>query len=192
MSARNVRIGDILGLRRDQIDVDTAEIYREIGVRSFGNGLFIKDAVSGSDLGSKRVFRIRDGDLVISNVFAWEGAVAVAGHEHDGLIGSHRFMTWTPHDPDEVSVHFLQHFFASDTGLELLRRASPGSAGRNRTLSIKNFEAIQVPLPDIDEQRRIAKMLERVDYASSKARRLTRIAEALLPATRNEVFDAMR
>ena len=48
----------------------------EIGVRSFGRGIFHKEPIDGTALGNKRVFRIEPGDLVLSNVFAWEGAVA--------------------------------------------------------------------------------------------------------------------
>ena len=47
---------------------------------------------------TKRVFRIEPGDLVISNVFAWEGAIAVASDDEAGTIGSHRFMTFVPAD----------------------------------------------------------------------------------------------
>lgn len=140
--------------------------YTEIGVRSFGRGLFLKNPLTGADLGSKRVFRIKAGDLVVSNVFAWEGAVAVAAETHDGRIGSHRFMTWTPRVAD-VSVRYLNHYFASDQGLDQLRAASPGSAGRNRTLSIKNFEAIEVPLPDLAEQQRIAAHLDSITSSLS-------------------------
>ncbi len=39
-------------------------------------------------------FAIEPGDLLFSNVFAWEGAVALAGDAESGLIGSHRFMTY--------------------------------------------------------------------------------------------------
>lgn len=164
MTIRRARVGDILNLRRERVEVEPSGTYREIGVRSFGRGLFIKDPADGAALGDKRVFRVRMGDLVVSNVFAWEGAVAVAGSEHDELIGSHRFMTWVPR-ADDVSVDYLRHYFASERGLESLRRASPGSAGRNRTLSINNFEAIEVPLPPVNEQRRIASHLDRVGAA---------------------------
>ncbi len=32
--------------------------------------------------------------MILSNVFAWEGAIAVAGVDEAGLVGSHRFMTY--------------------------------------------------------------------------------------------------
>lgn len=165
MSMPTERIGKLLALQRRAVDVDPAATYQEIGVRSFGRGLFVKPMVTGADLGGKRVFKIKDRDLVVSNVFAWEGAVAVASADHDEMIGSHRFMTWTPRRGN-VDVGYLRHYFGSDAGLESLSRASPGSAGRNRTLSIDNFEAIEVPLPKIDEQRRIAAHLDRIVSAT--------------------------
>lgn len=153
------RVGDVLRLQRRPVVVDPSAQYEEIGVRSFGKGIFHKDPVSGAELGNKRVFRIQPGDLVLSNVFAWEGAVAVAGLGESGKIGSHRFMTYTPLD-NQIDTSWAAWFFRSEPGLELIARASPGSAGRNRTLAIDRFENLMIPLPLIVEQRRIAARLE--------------------------------
>lgn len=161
---RRLPVRRVLELKRRAVEVQPDERYREIGVRSFARGLFLKDSVSGHELGSKRVFYVEPDDLVVSNIFAWEGAVAVASAEHVGTIGSHRFMTWTA--LGDVDVRYIAHYFASEHGLAQLRNASPGSAGRNRTLSIKNFEAIDIPLPDLPEQRRIAAHLDSVVAAS--------------------------
>lgn len=160
MSVEWVRFGDVMELQRRRVEPELDRSYREVGVRSFGKGLFIKEPRLGSAIGDKKVYGVEPGDLVVSNVFAWEGAVAVAGNDAEGTIGSHRFMTWTP--SKGIEVGYLAHFLASDAGLELLRAASPGSAGRNRTLSIKNLESIVVPLPSIDEQRRISAHLDRL------------------------------
>lgn len=147
----------LLRLQRRSVEIEPDTTYQEIGVRSFGRGLFLKDPVSGVEIGSKRVFEIHEGDFVVSNVFAWEGAVGIADAEHHGRIGSHRFMTWTP--VSEVKVNYLVEFFRSSRGVAALAAASPGSAGRNRTLSIANFEAIRVPLPSDADQERIAAYL---------------------------------
>lgn len=158
---RRARVGDVLQLQRRAVAINPAEEYAEIGVRSFGKGIFHKEPVSGLRLGNKRVFEIRPGDLVISNVFAWEGAVGLAGESEQGRIGSHRFMTFTASDSD-VDLNYLRYFFVSEAGVAMLGQASPGSAGRNRTLAVERFEALEVPLPDIDEQRRTAAHLDRV------------------------------
>lgn len=154
-----VRVGDALKLQRRQVTVDPLSMYGEIGVRSFGRGIFHKEPVAGADFGTKRVFRVEPGDLVLSNVFAWEGAIAVASEKERGLIGSHRFMTYRP-SSEEVSTNYVRYFLLSDRGLELIRRASPGSAGRNRTLGINAFESMEIPLPLIGEQRRIAAAID--------------------------------
>jgi type I restriction enzyme, S subunit len=167
MSVECVRVGDVLSLQRRMVKVDFDGTYEEIGIRSFGRGVFHKEPVPGAALGMKRVFRIEPGDLLLSNVFAWEGAIAVAAEAERGKIGSHRFMTYTAVD-NRIETAWASWFFRSEPGLELIRKASPGSAGRNRTLAIDRFEALQIPLPPIDEQRQVAVELDRVAFISSE------------------------
>ena len=167
MTVEHVRVGDVLKLQRRSVVVDLSRAYEEIGIRSFGRGIFHKEPVSGADLGTKRVFRVEPGDLVISNVFAWEGAIAVASEGEDGRIGSHRFMTFVPTD-DRIDTPWAAWYFGSEQGLELIRKASPGSAGRNRTLAINRFEALEIPLPAIDEQHRVANRLDNLSAAVSE------------------------
>jgi len=157
-----VRIGDVLLLQRRQVEVESGAFYAEIGVRSFGKGIFHKEPLLGADLGTKRIFSVVPGDLVVSNIFAWEGAVAVATDVDDGRVGSHRFMTWVPKREGLVDVRYVAHFLLSEQGLDLLRRASPGSAGRNKTLGIASFENLLIPLPGFQEQQRIANDIDQL------------------------------
>lgn len=168
-ATERVRVGDLLQIQRRSVGVDPGYEYYEIGVRSFGKGIFHKDPVLGASLGQKRVFYIEPGDLVISNVFAWEGAIAYATESELGRIGSHRFMTFTAIDPGIIDTEWASWYFRSEPGLELIRQASPGSAGRNRTLAIERFEALEIPLPPPDEQRRIALRLERIRGIADRA-----------------------
>ena len=182
MTVHHVRVGDVLRLERRAVDVDPALEYREIGVRSFGKGIFHKVPVAGVELGNKRVFRVEPGDLVLSNVFAWEGAIARATSGEVGMIGSHRFMTYVPKD-DRIDPAWAEWFFLSEPGLELIRVASPGSAGRNRTLAVSRFEDTIIPLPGIDEQRHVVRRLEQVGKATKQlVEAMTRSARLLSAA----------
>jgi type I restriction enzyme S subunit len=184
--------GDVLSLERRPVDVDPLAQYQEIGIRSFGRGIFHKEPVLGADLGNKRVFWIRPGDLIFSNVFAWEGAVALAGPEEAGKIGSHRFMTYIV-QPDIGDVRYLLYFFSSERGLALLRQASPGSAGRNRTLAIDRFASLKIPLPDLEEQRRSARRLEqflsRVQPLDGLVRRADWLTRIVADAAIQRILD---
>lgn len=133
-------------LIRRKIEIDPDEEYPELGIRSFGKGTFHKPAIKGSDLGRKRIYRIEAGDLMFSNVFSWEGAIAVARPEDHGRVGSHRFISRVP-QPGVVTAKFLCFHFLTEAGLQQIGYASPGSAGRNRTLGLKALDAIKVPVP---------------------------------------------
>ena len=56
-----LRIADMAVLRRIPVNVEPGEMYREIGIRSFGRGIFRKEPVTGASLGTKRVFEIHPG-----------------------------------------------------------------------------------------------------------------------------------
>ena len=151
------RFGEVAKLIRRRVVADPDEPYPELGIRSFGKGTFHKPALTGRQLGNKRVFRIKTGDLVFMNVFSWEGAIAVARSEDDGRVGSHRFMA---HEVDvtQATAEFVCYHLLTEHGLGHIRAASPGSAGRNRTLGITKLHAIPVPVPPIEAQQRFTKL----------------------------------
>src|SRR6266571_4009342 len=168
---RTVQVGDALHLVRRPVEVDPIARYEEIGIRSFGRGFFPKPPILGSELGSKRMFEINEGDLVLNIVFAWEGAVALAGPREHKKCASHRFPTYVA-DPEVCDPRYLHYFFMTPRGLAALGQASPGSAGRNRTLNLRALEAVQVELPPVGEQQRIADRVEALVERIEVARKL--------------------
>lgn len=180
MNLAPVRLGDVLELRRQHEVVELDHTYRPVGVRGFGRGIFDYPSTRGADLGKLRFFQLESNRLVVSNIKGWEGAVAVTDQNEDGRIASNRFLTYAG-DAGRVDLAYVKHWLLSDDGLEALGRASPGSADRNRTLSMKNFEAIEVPLPDITEQRRVATHLNGVGGAVDQATQLAAEQQKRLP-----------
>jgi type I restriction enzyme, S subunit len=173
------RVGDVLRLERRPVTVDPLCEYKPIGIRSFGNGIFHYPSTRGSDLSKLRYFEVHPGALVVSNIKAWEGAVAVAGDAENGCVASNRFLSYFPIDDDQIDVRYAAWFFLSERGLPLLQRASPGSADRNRTLAIERFENLELPLPHIDEQRRIvARLVVVLDRAEAIERELAKSSPA--------------
>lgn len=140
---------DVAPIVRRPIPISIESEYPELGVRSFGRGTFHKPPLAGIEVGSKKLFEIRPGDLLFNNVFAWEGAVAVARPEDGGRYGSHRFITCVPRERISTST-FLCFHFLTRKGLEQLGPASPGGAGRNRTLGLAALEPrLQMPRPAV-------------------------------------------
>lgn len=185
--APRCRMGDVAPLVRRPVHVDSSSVYPELGIRSFGRGTFHKPAMSGPEIGSKRIFRIRSGDLLFSNVFAWEGAIAVATAEDDYRVGSHRYITCVP-KLGVATANFLCFFFLTSEGLELIRAASPGGAGRNRTLGLTALEAIEVPVPAIKDQQWFDALQSEVDALTRLQAETAWGLDALLPAILDRAF----
>ncbi|CAM8670421.1 HsdS Restriction endonuclease S subunits [Comamonadaceae bacterium] len=156
------RLGDIAPLIRRPVEIHPDSLYPELGLRSYGKGTFHKPALLGSEVGNKRLFQIRAGDLLFSNVFAWEGAVAVAKPEDDGRYGSHRYITCAV-DATYADTTFLFRYLTTPVGITSLTLASPGGAGRNKTLGLGALADITVPIPPLEEQRKISQILDEVD-----------------------------
>ncbi|SUZ33009.1 hypothetical protein ROE7235_02777 [Roseibaca ekhonensis] len=183
-------MAEVAPLVRRPVEVEPDKTYMELGVRSFGRGTFHKPGLAGMEVGSKKLFTFESGDLVFNIVFAWEGAVAIAKPEDDGRVGSHRFLTCVT-NPDQVAAEFLLFYFRTPEGLQKLGEASPGGAGRNRTLGLKKLEVIEVPIPPIETQRWFNRLQAKAQEIQSIRKRTSVDIDALMPALMHETFKGM-
>lgn len=172
---------------RRPVKIDKAAMYPELGIRSFGKGTFHKPAISGGKLGRKRLFHIHPGDLVFSNVFSWEGAIAVAQDADEGRVGSHRFITCVP-DPTLATAEFLRSWLLTDEGMSHIHEASPGAAGRNRTLGLKKLMIIPVPLPPLEAQQRLTRLSGHIGAARQTQVTVAEELKSILPAMLDLAF----
>jgi type I restriction enzyme S subunit len=154
-----VSLGELLALERRPVKVAPDSYYQEIGIYCFGRGIFHKPPRSGLEVDKKDLFLIKSGDFILQITFAWEGAVAVASAAEDGMYGSVRFPTFRVNE-GKCDPQYLLNYFRTHEGREQLVRICPGSAGRNRVLSIKRLPEVIVPLPPLSEQRRIVAKIE--------------------------------
>lgn len=144
-------MGEVAPIVRRSVEIEPEGEYPELGVRSFGKGVFHKPTLIGAQLDWQKLYRVHAGDVVISNIKAWEGAIAAAGEDDHNRVGSHRYITCVPEE-GVTTADFLCFYLLTAEGIEQVQAASPGSADRNRTLAMKRLEKIKVPIPDYDKQ----------------------------------------
>lgn len=173
-------------VRREQ-PIDLHGSYPELGIRSFGKGTFHKPPLSGSEVGTKRLYRIEPGDLLFSNVFAWEGAIAIAQPADGGRFGSHRFITCRSVQ-SLATAEFLRYYFLTDDGMLKIGEASPGGAGRNRTLGLEKLMTIEVPIPPLAAQQTFDRLQAEVAALKSRHAAIRQANAALVPATLERLF----
>ena len=166
-----VSLGELLRLERRRVKVEPEELYQEIGIYCFGRGIFHKTPRTGFEVGDKDLFLMKEGDFILQVTFAWEGAVAIVSAEEDGMYGSTRYPTFRV-DESRCIPQFLLNYFRTEGGLQQLVKICPGSAGRNRVLSIKRIPEVLVPLPPLAEQRRVVARIEALAAQIHEARTL--------------------
>jgi type I restriction enzyme S subunit len=185
--APRVAMGDIAPLVRRPVTVDPARVYTEIGVRSFYRGLFERRQVLGSDFDWQKLFWIEEGDLVFSNLMAWEQATGLALNRHAGAVGNHRMLTCQA-DRGRMSPEFLYYYFTTEEGHREVLKASPGTMVRNKTLSTKLLPNIPVPVPSLDAQLWFDSLQAKAHAAKAAQAEASAHLDQLLPAMLNEVF----
>lgn len=153
---------DILERVEVPVNVEPDKEYVQIGIRSHGKGLFYKEPVLGKALGNKQVFWIQPNCFILNVVFAWEQAITKTTENEIGMIGSHRFPMYRPKN-DLVDINYLIYYFLTKRGTDILEAASPGGAGRNRTLGQERFLKSKITLPTLPEQQKIAAILSTQD-----------------------------
>lgn len=152
-------LGNVAPLERRLLAVMPNVSYEEIACRSFGRGVFEKPPFRGSDLTWQRPYVVHAGDVLLSNIKAWEGAIAVVPPGHDGKAVSHRYLTLAC-DTQIILPEYLCFYLLSPQGLQQIGEASPGTADRNRTLSVTKLNQIGVPIPPLSDQLKLKEIID--------------------------------
>jgi type I restriction enzyme S subunit len=179
---------EVAKLERRPVSVEWNQSYREIGVYCFGRGIFHKPPRTGAEVGDKDLFVIHAGDFILQITFAWEGAVALAEQRDHGLFGSVRYLTFRPNE-ELCSARYLHTFMKTPEAVSELARISPGSAGRNRVLSVKRLSEILVPIVPRAEQTWLTDALQaQVDTLKNLQAETAVELDALLPSVLDRAF----
>ncbi len=183
-----VAVKDIVDRVSKPVLVEEKTLYTQIGIRSHGKGLFYKDPVDGKSLGNKRVFWVEPDCFIVNIVFAWEQAVAKTTKAELGYIASHRFPMYKP-KANKLDLDYLLYFFLTKKGKLLLEMASPGGAGRNKTLGQKEFESLRLNLPSLTEQQKIATFVTTIDKKLQLLKKQLQLLEQYKKGVMQQIFS---
>ncbi|MFE0925924.1 hypothetical protein ACFW4O_03860 [Streptomyces mutabilis] len=152
-------LGKALSLAVTQVTVEEADTYQIAGVRGFGNGVFPREEIRGSETSYKVLNRLRAGDIVMSRLKAFEGAISLIPERLDGYYASPEFPTFEVSNR-EADVRYVKFLCSWPTFWRKLQGESKGIGARRERVSAQKLLEIEVPLPDLAEQRRVADKLD--------------------------------
>ncbi len=126
-------------------------------------------------------FRIRRGELLVSwsatlGVFVWD-------RTDEALVNQHIFRV-VPRS--KVDQGFLRHML--NGALDSMQRHLHGATMKH--VNRGEFMATEIPLPTLDEQRRIAAILDHADALRAKRRQVLAHLDTLTQAIFNDMFGS--
>ena len=152
------KLGEIVESCNNEVKTPKNGYYR-VGVRSHARGTFHEFVKPGHELMTGRMFKIAPNCLIVNITFAWEHAVAITKEEETGMLVSHRFPQFK-FDTERAFYRFFKYVILDLNFKHHLWLASPGGAGRNRVLNIKQMLGYNLKLPSLIEQNKIASICE--------------------------------
>ena len=159
--------------------------YYRLSIRSHAKGTFKQFVDDPKKIAMDNLFEVKENDLVVNITFAWEHAIAVASKEDDGLLVSHRFPTFVI---DKSDKSFINIYIKREEFRQKLDLLSPGGAGRNRVLNVKDFIKIQMIVPELEEQQAIGSYFSNLDnLINSHQEKITQL-EALKKKLLQDMF----
>jgi len=148
-------LGEVLRQRVPDVSVDPTNTYAFAGVYSFGRGVFRTHVRPGSEFAYQRLTRLHAGEFVYPKLMAWEGAFGIVPIECDGCYVSPEFPAFEI-DAERLAPTFLGFYFQIPRVWESVSGGSTGTNVRRRRLHPEDFLRREIPLPPLEEQRRVA------------------------------------
>ena len=188
-----VPLGELLKKSDEWVKLDALATITQVRVRWWGHGAVARRTATAGELGSDQWLVVRENQFLISRIDARKGAAGVVPRSLDGAFVSNDFPAFNI-DSKRLEPQFLDWYSKTPHFIDECTAASEGTTNRVR-LKEDRFYTITMPLPPIEEQRRIVARIEglaqRVSMLSEAQESVRRESDLLLQAARAKIFENM-
>ena len=114
-----VPLGHLITRVKDEISIQEHEIYDRLTIRMNGKGIVLRDRLQGSQIGTKRQFIAKSGQLVLSKIDARNGAFGILPKECDQALITGNFWAFE-FDKNILDSLYFNYFrtYARTIGIE--------------------------------------------------------------------------
>ena len=167
---------------KDKVEPEKADVDRYVGLEHIDpESLKIRRWGEPSDVESSKIL-FRSGDIIFGKRRAYQRKLAVA--DVDGICSAHA-MVLRP-KTDVVLEEFLPFFMQSDIFMDRAVKISVG--GLSPTINWRDLAKEEFALPPLEEQRRIAEILDAADTLRAKYSEAFAQLDTLLQSTFLDMF----
>jgi type I restriction enzyme S subunit len=156
---RRAPLSDLIQLVADRHRVEATQRYQNLGIYSFGRGLFPKPPIDGGLTSAPFLHKVKTRQFIYSRLFAFEGAYGMVTEEFDGFFVSQEYPTFEC-NPHSVRAEFLWAYFRSPRVWREVAAGSKGLGDRRQRVQPPQVLGREIWLPPMTWQNRIAETLD--------------------------------
>lgn len=182
-----VKIGSFLTRNKTSVTIEDDVTYKRVTIKVRNGGVIQRDTEIGDNIGTKKQYKVSEGQFILSKIDARNGAMGLIPAELEGAIVTQDFL---PYDIDlsKINPQYLVLVSTTKEFVAFCQTCSSGTTNRQRVDEVK-FLDIKIPLPTIDEQNELV-----AEY--NKLMTLATEQEEQATAKENEIeeyiFDKLR
>lgn len=185
-----VPLGEVMTRVQDAVVVDPSASYPNLGIYSFGRGLFAKPPIEGANTSAKTLFRVRSDQFIYSRLFAFEGAYGIVPEHLDGFFVSNEFPTFDA-DPQRMDARWLASYLRSPDRWTELAATSTGLGVRRQRVPVEALLAYEVWLPPLEAQREMLRAIRHLSDTRTGRVAIEQRISSLVPAALNHELAAI-
>ena len=183
-----VPLGQVARYRKEFIQIDDLRIYKRCRVQLHAQGILLRDAVSGSEIKTKKQQVCRAGEFLVAEIDAKVGGFGVVPDDLDGaIVSSHYFLFEL--DETVLDKIFLNYFIRTPAFRDQVLAQGSTNYAAIRPNDVLGY---MVPLPPLQEQRRIVARIEElaanIKEALDLRRQVEEEAKRVFSGARSEIF----
>jgi type I restriction enzyme, S subunit len=184
-----VPLAKVIQQRKEFITINDLETYMRPRVQSHARGIVLRDEVPGAEIKTKQQQVCRAGEFLVAEIDAKVGGYGIVPQDLDGsLVSSHYFLFEI--DGSQLDQGFLDYFIRTPAFYDQVAAQGSTNYAAIRANDVLGYE---IPLPPLDEQRRLVARIEALAAKIEEARGLRRLAveeaKAILVSARASIFE---
>lgn len=165
-----VPLSEVIEHRKEFIIIDDLETYRRPRVQLHAQGIVLRDAVPGAQIKTKKQQVARAGEFLVAEIDAKVGGFGIVPDDlHGSIVSSHYFLYG--HRPNLLDNKYLGWFIKTRAFRQQVEAQGSTNYAAIRPLDVLGYK---IPLPPLDEQRRIVARIEELATKVEEARGLRR------------------
>jgi type I restriction enzyme S subunit len=167
--------------------VITNRLYPNLGIFSFGRGLFRKPPINGALTSAKSLRMVKRHQFIYSRLFAFEGAYGIVTENFDGTFVSSEYPTFEC-DHQRIYPEFLAAYFKLPIAWKEVAVGSKGLGNRRQRVQPNQILSHQLWLPPMSLQNQLKEIYYHAGSIKPQQSEITSELDALISSILDRAF----